>query len=357
MKPNREHGARLTRTWVLAWASTLLWVGSGCTYDDSGLSGLGGGGGQSLATGSGGLGPSTPASGGQGVSSGGHGVEGGATGGASTGGAAVGGIGATRGAAGRAGASERGGGKGDDASTGGTSVGGASSGSGASGGIVGPVMLSVDFVGGVNASGAVADAPGGIVVTPSPTMDPSEMAGVARGAHWNSALGAVGTLPALVLSDGNPTNARVTWSSPPSTTKTGVWRLNFTASDGDTKMMNGYLDPAASPAQVVVTNLPSAIAARGYDVYVYCLGDVTTASQTRTYDYTIGTRTITASQTGPITTVFTGYALVASSNDSGNYVVFHNVSGPAFTLTAIPGSGSSSRAPVNGMQIVSPSGP
>lgn len=312
-----------------------------------------------MATGSGGLSLPTPASGGRGVSSGGQGDEVGATGGASTGGAAVGGIGATGGAAGGAAASGSGGGKGDDTSTGGTSAGGASSsgGSAGSGGVVGPVMLSVDFVGGVNASGAVAGAPGGIVVTPAPAMDPSEMAGVAPATHWNSALGGVGTLLALVLSDGNPTNARVTWSSPPSTTKTGVWRLNFTASDGDTKMMNGYLDPVASPAQVVVTNLPPAIAARGYDVYVYCLGDVTAAGQTRTYDYTIGTRTITASQTGPITTVFAGYELVASNNDSGNYVVFHNVSGPAFILTATPGSGSSSRAPVNGMQIVFPSGP
>jgi hypothetical protein len=42
----------------------------------------------------------------------------------------------------------------------------------------------------------------------------------------------------------------------------------------------------------------------------------------------------------------------------GNYVVFRNVTGSSFTLTAqpMPSTWGIQRAPVNGMQIVYPSG-
>ncbi len=100
-----------------------------------------------------------------------------------------------------------------------------------------------------------------------------------------------------------------------------------------------------------MSGLPSAITA-GYYVYVY--GDVS-AGSTRTYRYTIGTTTLTISQTGP-STPYSGLKL-ANSSASGDYVVFRKVSGASFTLTATPGTGSPSRAPVNGIQIVWPSGP
>jgi hypothetical protein len=49
---------------------------------------------------------------------------------------------------------------------------------------------------------------------------------------------------------------------------------------------------------------------------------------------------------------------VTSEGGSGNYVVFRNVTGTSFTLTATPGTttGNEHRAPVNGIQIVYPSG-
>jgi hypothetical protein len=61
------------------------------------------------------------------------------------------------------------------------------------------------------------------------------------------------------------------------------------------------------------------------------------------------------SQTGPTSTAFTGFKL-APANGAGNYFVFHAVTGATFTLTATPSTGVTPRAPVNGLQIVSPPG-
>ena len=65
--------------------------------------------------------------------------------------------------------------------------------------------------------------------------------------------------------------------------------------------------------------------------------------------------TITVSQTGPSPSTFPGQTL-APAGGAGSYVVFHNVSGATFTLTATPGTGPQTRAPVNGIQIVWPPG-
>jgi hypothetical protein len=140
----------------------------------------------------------------------------------------------------------------------------------------------------------------------------------------------------------------------------GEWTAGFTDMAGDTRMMNGYLDPvqAAVPAVVTVSGLPASITGGGYDVYVYMTGDLGTSTVTRTYNYAIGAATFAVTQTGPAPTSFTSYTL-APAGGAGNYVVFRNLTGAAFTLTATPGNpgtGSNMRAPVNGLQIVSPTG-
>jgi hypothetical protein len=48
--------------------------------------------------------------------------------------------------------------------------------------------------------------------------------------------------------------------------------------------------------------------------------------------------------------------MLAANGGMGNYIIFRNVTGAAFTLTAQPPTGTVARAPVNGMQIVSPPG-
>ncbi|HEX2657774.1 MAG TPA: hypothetical protein VHU40_05865, partial [Polyangia bacterium] len=273
--------------------------------------------------------------------------RGGAAGGSAGSAAATGGAngGAAGGAAGRAGSA-------------GGGVGGAAN--GGAGGAAGapPRILSLDFVGGVQMSGT-----GG--VTGTVVMGASEVAGVKPAANWNAARGPMGSLSALVLSDGTAaTGAAVSWNAPTYATGPGTYAVGYPDMVGDNRMLNGYLDPAwssapSSPVTVLsVSGLPSALTSGGYDVYVYVVGSVTTAT-TRGYNYTIGSKTIRVTQAGPISlSPASPYPYVAAPDGgSGSYVLFRNVSGAAFNLQVKPDSGGSVfRSPINGIQIVSPSG-
>jgi hypothetical protein len=290
-----------------------------------------------------------------GAATGGRGVGGAATGGTATGGAATGGrgTGGATGGMGTGGAATGGTGTGGAATggmgTGGAATGGRGTGGAATGG-AGPRILSIDFVGGIpNASGGA----GGTTLTPVPML-PADVAGVKPVANWNSAGTPAGTRAALVGSDGTATTASVTWNSP-APGQPGIYGLGFTnTTTGNAKMMNGYLDPtdATMPATITVSGLPTSITTGGYDVYVYMLGNM--SSGTRTYKYAIGAATTTVSQTGASPTAVPAFVL-APNNMPGNYFIFRNVTGAAFTLTATPGTGTP-RAPVNGIQIVSPTG-
>jgi hypothetical protein len=217
-------------------------------------------------------------------------------------------------------------------------------------------VLSIDFVGG-RASTGVA----GAVLIAAPVMASTEVAGLRAAAHWNSAMGATGSLQTLALADGTATGASVSWNSPGTTTSAGVWRLGYGDAAGDVRMMAGYLDPAwfVAPVRpvnlVTVSGLPSAITARPYDVYVYTLGDPG-SGETRSYQYGIGDATLTVTQIGPTpTNPPTPYPYVLASNGGmGNCVVFRSISGASFTLTALPLAATFNRfrAPVNGLQIV-----
>lgn len=242
--------------------------------------------------------------------------------------------------------------------TAGDGAGGATGGA-AGADVVTPRILSIDFVGGYTTNSTAVGGAGGTTtvttVVSLPAMAATEVAGVKPASHWNSAAGAVGSLTALSLADGTATTSSVTWNSPKNGNSPGIWRIGYGDAAGDVRMMNGYLDPltTAMPATVSVSDLPSAIVTAGYDVYVYVTGAV--SSGTRTYRYSIGTITSTVNQVAPSGTTFSGYTLAPEAG-AGNYIVFRNVIGPSFTLTATPGGGSQTRAPVNGIQIVSPAG-
>jgi hypothetical protein len=167
----------------------------------------------------------------------------------------------------------------------------------------------------------------------------------------------MGTLASLQLADGTVTAASVMWTSPSMGMNPGEWTVGFADMAGNTRMMNGYLDPVmpSMPAVVTVSGLPASITAAGYDVYVYVTGDVGTTTNTRTYNYAVGAAMFTVSQTGPVPTSFTAFTL-APPGGAGNYIVFRNLTTASFTLTATPGTGTNMRAPVNGLQIVSPTG-
>ena len=307
---------------------------------DAGSAGTGGtatsGSGSGGAVGSGGSGNGT---GGSGSGTGGS-VPG-------TGGAAGRGTSGTGGSAGPGGQSGTGGGI-AGSGTGGIGTGGQGIGGGA---VV--RVLSIDFVGAMTTS---AGGAGGVTVLPLAAMAATEVAGVQPVANWNSASGTMGSLLALTLADGTVTSAGVTWNSPPQGTNPGVWRLGYVDAPGDVRMMNGYLDPTLPtlPATITISGLPASMTVAGYDVYVYTSGDVS-VGQSRGYAYSIGAATATVTQVGPSPTVFSGYTR-ASLGGAGNFVVFANIAGASFTLTATPGTGVPTRAPVNGIQIVSPAG-
>jgi hypothetical protein len=207
-------------------------------------------------------------------------------------------------------------------------------GPGGGGGDAGPVILSIDFVG------------GGVPMTPT------ESAGVVAARYWNSVAGPAGSAAALLLSDGSASPASVSWNAPGEGISPGIWRLAYTDAPGNVRMMNGYLDPS-SQATITVSNLPAAITAGGYDVYVYAYADVP-SNEARTYGYAIGTTSLTVTQTGPDANTFPGFTL-APEHGPGTYMIFRKVTGSAFTLKATPIV--VNRAPVNGLQIVWPAKP
>jgi len=358
-------------------AATLSPVG--CVYDYAALEGHKGDAGAGPTGGStipivaagGSSGPATHTGGAPAVNRGGSGGEGGHAGGGghASGGSSTGGdSGGVAGAGGGPPISPPSTGGAAGAGTGGASSGGSggtsTTGKGGAGGMpaVVPRTLSIDFVGGTTRTVATTGAGGrggaagtATEVVELPAMALTEVAGVKAVAHWNSAHGAAGQLTNLAQSDGTTTTATASWNSPPGASGPGIWRNGFADAPGNTRLMNGYLDPLSStmPATVAVRNLPADMAAGGYDVYVYCTGEVT--GGTRTYRYSIGSTAVTVSQPSPSPTTFTGFVL-APAGGSGNYVVFRNVIGSAFTLTATPAGGTITRAPVNGIQIVSPSG-
>ena len=215
------------------------------------------------------------------------------------------------------------------------------------------MVMSIDFIGGRTQMGGA----GGTMLVAAPAMTATEVAGVKPVARWNGAANISGTLANLLLADGTATSASVMWSSPSMGSDPGEWTVGFADMPGNTRMMNGYLDPVAvaMPAVVTVSGLPASITGAGYDVYVYVTGDIGTGTSTRTYNYAIGATMFTVSQTGPVPTTFTSFTL-APAGGAGNYIVFRNLTTATFTLTATPGTGTNKRAPVNGLQIVSPTG-
>jgi hypothetical protein len=196
-------------------------------------------------------------------------------------------------------------------------------------------------------------------------MGPTEIAGAKPASNWNSAVGGMGTLASLVFSDGVISGASITWSPPIQSGDFGTWSIGYDDMPGDVRMMNGFLGPAraAIPAEGVtlltVSDLPASIASGSYDVYVYTLGS---PSGMRSYQYAIGSTAFTVVQSAGIglpAPPATPYPyVVAPDMGMGTHIIFRGVTGSSFALTVKPvgGTTTSPRAPVNGFQIVSPSG-
>lgn len=348
--------------------------GSGTGGKGMGKGGEGGEGGEGGMIAASGGAPGSGGATGSGGVAGTGGAAGGAGGGATTGsgGATTGSGGATSGSGGATGGSA--GGTGGVPGSGGSAMGGAAgAGTGGQGGDMGgrggatsgsggatggrgggggggstPKIVSIDF--GVGGMGA-------------PAMTSTEVAGVKAVAHWNSAVAASGTLSTtLTFSDGTAVSgAMVTWMAPSAPSpSTGLYSVGLTNATGDAHMMNGYLDPSMSSAYtatITVSGLPAPLTTGGYDVYVYYMAQLN-SGVTRKHKIAIGSKSFTVSQTGPSPTTFSKHAMTLDGGTTGDYVLFTNVSGAGFTLTsaAVSASDNFMRAPVNGIQIVWPSG-
>ena len=177
-------------------------------------------------------------------------------------------------------------------------------------------------------------------------MASTETAGVVASTHWNAAQGAKSSSALkLVDSTGAATSATATWSS------NGTYSLPIANTAGNDRMMQGYLDPTSGTATVTVTGLATHTA--GYNVYVYVDGNNGSATRTGSYKITgPGLALAAVTATDEANTNFSG-TFTQANNSKGNYVVFA-ITGTQFTLTATPGTASTStkRAPINGIQIV-----
>jgi hypothetical protein len=186
-------------------------------------------------------------------------------------------------------------------------------------------VISIDFVGGGTAMAA------------------TETAGVVRASRWNSAALATGSLTSLLTSTGASTTAGVMWSGE------NVHTLGIADVAGDSRMMNGYLDPFGT-GTVTVTSLPTSFTTGGYDVYVYANGAVP-SGMARTGSYAVAGTTMMLMQGA--NTPYAGTYTQAVGGAAGNYLVFRGLNATSFTLSATPGPATgAARAPINGVQIV-----
>jgi len=131
----------------------------------------------------------------------------------------------------------------------------------------------------------------------------------------------------------------------------------------DTVLMTGYLDTGnATTTQVKIGSIPSDLTSAGYDVVVYSLGGV--GNRGGAYRVTDATGTTLADYV-PVNGVVnpTNYIRVGSDSSAptnGNYIVFKNLKAASIIVEATTenglGSGGTPRAPINAIQLVSPSG-
>jgi len=182
--------------------------------------------------------------------------------------------------------------------------------------------------------------------------DVTGAAGVLGTAIWNNVDGPMGTAMNLNGVDsggaGAATSASVIWNTTNTWSSQGRGEENNTAPDGnDRNLMTGYLDQDANDVTTTVefTGLDSFFTTQ-VDVYVYIQGGV----NGRGGDYTIGAET----QTHTVTAAFDGtYLLNDGTNPMGsNYLIFENVSGSSFMLTAMNNIGGTPRAGINAVEIV-----
>ena len=204
------------------------------------------------------------------------------------------------------------------------------------------------------------------------TEDESAGAPAVVQSNWNNLSGASGSGTDLIANAGGaqiPTGITVDWASNGSWASTGRSENNgtdFKPGTADFKLMGGYLDTGdPTTTLVTVSDVPAAVAAAGYDVYVYANGGVAAgrAGAYRVLDAGTG-EAITDYVLATSATSPTDYSQVASDSGAGVYgegthIVFGGITATSIIIEATTdnglGAGAPARAPINALQLVAPS--
>lgn len=175
--------------------------------------------------------------------------------------------------------------------------------------------------------------------------------------NWNNIPGASGSSTvtgAIVDNSGAATTLGVDWFSPLGTWSSGANSDNFLPSSGDQIMMMGYLDNGTTTT-VTITNIPGALTAYSYDVYVYTLFDAANRGGT----YSIVNPADSSVLKGPLflnsdsnPTNYVQYP-AGNTNRSGNYLVFRGLTNANIQLVTVADHGGTIRSAINGIQLVS----
>ena len=213
---------------------------------------------------------------------------------------------------------------------------------------------------------ATDDVNGLIGTRPTTSLAPTDVAGLPAVAqpNWNNLAGAAGTSTSLVDNNGNPTTVSLTWNA------TGIWGngnngANFLPGTPDNVLQYTYLDIGSPATDVItVTNLPPDLTTKGYDVYIYALGD--TGGRGGAYGIFDANTSATIKPYQPFvedanpTNYVQCLNVGSGTNAIGNYVVFHGLTNANIniqsTTTVNPQSGTP-RAPICAIQIVSAPSP
>jgi len=202
-------------------------------------------------------------------------------------------------------------------------------------------------------------------------LSSKEVAGVptVAQANWNNAEGNVSDAALPLVADvggtASKTTATAEWLGSPNTwSSTGRGEENIAFIGSDRSLMTGFLDTGNSTTtQITISGLPAQLTGGKYDVVVYSIGGV--AERGGAF------RVVDASGN-----VLSGYqTILAPANPSAykqlvapdattaayaNYVLFKGLSASSIIIEATTengrGQGGTPRAPVNAVQLVSPSG-
>lgn len=217
-------------------------------------------------------------------------------------------------------------------------------------------------------------------------LGPADVAGADASAqpNWNNAYTTSnGDVPLVVKADeggvAKTTTTTVEWSGAPNTwASTGRGEENNKLTGPNHLLMSGFLDTSAeSLTQVKVSGIPAKLTSGKYDVVVYTLGGVASGrggafrvtdadgNQLKPYVYVVGSENPTSQIRVPAKESTPGDGATYAT---GTYVVFSGLNTPNIIIEATTqlvtvngtevdvGVSGTARAPINAIQLVSPSG-